>query len=152
MSHPASRIVFVVALVSAVLAAPFSAFTQSGPPLAVSQSGAQIDPLDLLSFPDTEVGHTSNPIEFTVRNVGEADLTLPKERAVALTDGETEMFVITSQPGSTLAIHERARFSVAFKPTSIGEKSATVTITSSDPDYPTFSFEVAGNGIVTPAH
>ncbi len=143
--------VSLFALLAGVLVAPLAAFAQSGPPLVVSHNGAQVDPLDLLTFPDTAVGHESSAIEFTVRNVGDTDLTLPKVSAVTLTDGDTDMFVITSQPGSTLAIHERARFSVAFKPISIGEKSATVTITSSDPDYPTFSFDVAGNGIVTPA-
>ncbi len=118
---------------------------QSGPPLLVTTSSGRVYPLDLITFPDTPIGSESREIEFTVRNVGLSALTLPKEGAVTFSDGDTSMFVVTRQPSEALPIQERVRFTVAFKPTSFGEKSATVTLAIDDPDYPTFTFEVAGN-------
>lgn len=134
-----------------LLLAVFSLHAQSGPPLLVTTEGGRVYPLDLITFPDTPIGRTSREIDFTVRNVGLSALALPRQGAVAFSDGDTSMFVVTRAPADTLPIQERIRFSIAFKPTSFGEKSATVTLTTDNPDYPTFTFDVAGNATAPPS-
>ncbi|WP_455383609.1 Ig-like domain-containing protein [Salinispira pacifica] len=139
------------AIAAILLCSAMSLSAQSGPPLEVTMHGTRVDPLDQLRFPDTAVGRTSPEFEFTVRNVGLSDLTLPKQGGVTISDGDGASFVITQAPPTELPIQGRVRFSVAFKPASFGEASATVTIHVDSPDYPTFSFEVAGNAIAPSA-
>lgn len=71
--------------------------------------------------------------------------------AIQISGADADSFAVT-QPSTTQTesgswIMDAA---IAFTPTSLGEKSATITIPNNSPDYPDFSFTVKGTGAYWP--
>jgi len=111
--------------------------TVTGPNISVSPT--------TVDFGNVVVGTTSAPQTVTVANTGNADLTVSN---VVLT-GDTDFDVQTTTcVDPILAPGESCSADVVFTPSSIGGKTATVTITSDDPDTPTVEVTLTGNGVV----
>ena len=86
----------------------------------------------------------SKTSSFVVKNIGTANLSISNS---AVTGTNASMFTITSGSGSkTIKPGKRLAIKVAFKPTSTGSKSATLRITSNDPDIPTLDIPLSGTG------
>src|SRR5690606_35902709 len=85
------------------------------------------------------VGSTSTPGTFTIANTGNADLTLG---TIALSGADAGEFSVT-QASSPVTQGNTTTFTVSFSPTSLGSKTATVTIPNNDEDY---TFTVTGTG------
>jgi hypothetical protein len=111
-----------------------------------------------LSIPAGSVGYNfgsvsfaSEPVTFTIQNGKRARDVLVIEGIPSLTSGDTDDFIIDidySIFSSKLQPGETTPFSIAFKPTSAGPKSATVSIYSNDQDKNPFEFVVRGLGTV----
>jgi len=98
------------------------------------------------AFDGTYFGNAANTesIEhrFLVRNRGRTPLALNPATLSNTTD-----FSITRQHRSPLHWDESSELRIAFHPASAGVKTATVTIPSDDPDTPSYTFEIQGNGL-----
>ncbi len=84
---------------------------------------------------------------FTVRNDGTARL---EGIAVSLGGSGAADFQVLSTPATALDPGEDTTFSVRFAPVAGGDRAATLSIVSNDPDENPFAVTVTGYGIVTP--
>lgn len=103
------------------------------PQISVTPSGNH-------DFGNQLVGSTSTPETFTIANTGNADLTLG---TIALSGTNADQFSITQAGSSTITQGNTTTFTVSFSPTSLGSKTATVTIPNNDEEY---TFTVTGTG------
>ena len=101
----------------------------------------------LKSFGDVEVGSSSPAQTFTVSNVGGADLLVG---TITLTGTNADQFAIQNDnvSGQTIAPAGSRTLQVVFSPTSVGAKSAALSIPSNDPDEPTVAVPLSGVGVV----
>jgi hypothetical protein len=87
---------------------------------------------------------SSSAVQFTIRNLGTADLT------VSDINSSSSEFIITSAPSMpfTIAPMTNKNGTIAFYPATSGPKTATITIVSNDPDaFETpYTFTVQGVG------
>jgi hypothetical protein len=79
---------------------------------------------------------------YTITNVGVKPL---KNIAVSIS-GDAD-FILEKPGASTLNAGENVKFKVTFKPTSLGDKTATVKIKSNDADENPFIINVSGTGV-----
>jgi len=85
---------------------------------------------------------------FLIQNVGTGDLDLKGDPEVSVSGNNAGQFVVSTQPTTPVSPGTSSEFTLVFTPDSHGAKSAVVTIENSDADEGTFSFTVAGLGIV----
>lgn len=83
---------------------------------------------------------------FTIANTGEAVLNVTNPIGIS---GSTD-FSLTATPASTVAVNGSTVFTITFSPTSIGLKTATVTVNSNDDDEPAYTFSIQGVGAGVP--
>lgn len=82
-------------------------------------------------------------LEFTIKNVGDADLT---GLAVTKDGAAADDFLITPPASALLAPDASATFHVAFKPSAAGMRTAVIQIASDDADENPFDITVSGTG------
>lgn len=98
-----------------------------------------------VNFGDVGVGVQSDPMSFTIRNVGLLDLTFS---SISLASGDTDQFIFDPAPPDTsdLGSTETRQITLRFVPTSEGSKSAIVTVSSNDADESDLDVTVTGTG------
>lgn len=85
---------------------------------------------------------------FAVANVGTATLSVA---SVSLLGSDAAEFSLPADPGAfTLAPGETLAVGVAFAPTAVGAKAATLRIASDDPDAPVTDVALLGDGVEPP--
>ncbi len=94
-------------------------------------------------FPDTAVSGTSAALTYTIKNAGTGTLSGLALSKVGAAPGD---FVLGSLGATSLAANATTTFTVAFAPTAIGARTATVQIASNDPDENPFTIDVTGSG------
>jgi hypothetical protein len=89
----------------------------------------------------------SSLVEIAIENQGDAPLTF--EQNIFVGGANPQMFIVNSQglppeimPGDS------ALFTIEFKPTSAGDKSAYIAIRADDPNMEFFVFDVTGKGVL----
>jgi hypothetical protein len=82
---------------------------------------------------------------FAVRNRGGSVLALTGAR-VTIAGPNASDFSITADPASTVTPETITTFRVTFTPSAVGARAATVVVTSSDPNQPSYRFSVQGTG------
>jgi len=104
-----------------------------------------VDPM-AKNFGSINVSSSSSPQTFTVRNVGNADLTVG---TINITGTNANQFTIQNDNVSneTIIPNGSATLQVVFSPTSTGGKSATLNIPSNDPDEATVLVSLSGSGV-----
>lgn len=103
-------------------------------------------------FEDVEVGSTSEPQEFTISNTGtEEDLVIS---SIGMVGGDADMFNVEVGGANpclsltpTILPGEGCTIAATFSPTSIGEKSTDMRISSNDPDTPELNVALSGTGV-----
>ncbi len=88
---------------------------------------------------DTPVTGGTLSQTFTIRNIGDANLT-----GISVSGGGD--FSINSQPATSLAPNATSTFSVVFNPTLRGESLATILVASSDSNENPFDIKLKGKG------
>ncbi len=102
---------------------------------------------DHTAFGNAIINNETVSRTFTIRNDGDATLSLSGSPLVQLSGSHTSDFSVTSQPSkSSLAPAESTTFVVRFGPTALGIRSAVVTLTSNDTSEGTFTFAISGSG------
>ncbi|WP_281492533.1 choice-of-anchor D domain-containing protein [Leptospira levettii] len=82
----------------------------------------------------------------TIQNKGTTSLTLPGSPIVNMTESELNQFQLTQPNQTTLAPNASVTFSLRFKPTSPGLKTAVVKLSTSDPALSAFQLTFTGTG------
>ncbi len=118
--------------------------TGTAPEINVKQGTTDIPSgSGIYGFGSVSVGSSSAAISFTVENLGTADLNLTESPKVSINASE---FSVGTQPSSPIAAGGSKSFTVTFSPTSVGAKTAMVSIANDDSDENPYTFTVTGNG------
>lgn len=96
------------------------------------------------------VGTSAKVISFTVQNVGKSALQLTGTPIVALGGADLASYSLGTLPFVTINAGQNSTFTLEFAPISLGGKTITVSIPSDDPDTPTYSITVTGQGVAAP--
>lgn len=95
------------------------------------------------SFGSKVVGSTSAAKTFTIKNTGAANLTGLNITKSGANSGD---FIVTAPTKTSLAPDETTTFTVKFKPSATGTRTAVIHIGSNDPDENPFDIDLAGMG------
>lgn len=89
--------------------------------------------------------------EFQLYNAGKKVLTISGFPRITITGANASNFMLVqSAVTSSLAVDGRANFKITFDPSIVGLHTATVTITTNDPDSPAYTFKIQGRGVRRP--
>lgn len=102
---------------------------------------------DWTDFGSTQILTNPQIKVFTIRNYGGSNLNLSGTPLVSIS-GSTD-FVVTADPTSTVTSMGGTTFSIQFNPSSLGLKTATLTIANDDPNEAPYTFDIQGTGIQT---
>jgi hypothetical protein len=94
-------------------------------------------------YADGMNGFISAEAVFTIRNTGTETLVV----TAAVSGGDAADFRISTLPVSSIASCASTTLGVRFDPFSSGSKTASITITSNDPDKGSFTYGIAGDGV-----
>jgi len=95
-----------------------------------------------VAFGNLAVGQTSDARTVTLKNEGDATLNLSD---VTLTGADAIQFVLTHDCGATVAAGQSCVLTLRFKPTTAGDKAASVSIVTNAAGSPA-SLPIAGKG------
>ena len=134
---------------SAILRIPSN--DPNNPTVSVNLAGTGQAPASISVMPQTHdfgevvLNTDSVPVTITVRNLGEANLVIGQ---VTMGGAHPDQFRIENDQvsNSTIPQNGSATLQVVFGPTSVGAKSAVLTIPSNDPEYPTVTVTLSGTG------
>ena len=94
-------------------------------------------------FKDVKLKQSSPPASFTIANNGTGNLKLTK---IEILGTDSKLFKISGGGQKTIGPGGQDGFSVIFSPTSTGSKTATLRMTSNDPDESIIEIALTGNG------
>ena len=99
------------------------------------------------NFGETQI--VTDPVErtFTIQNTGSNTINLTGSPLVVIT-GDTD-FTVSQDPSSSITKNNATTFKILFNPSSIGLKTAQVSISSNNDDYNPYLFDIEGIGIQT---
>lgn len=122
----------------------------STPDINVKLGTTDIPVSGLVTFGEVETGNSSSK-EFTIENRDTGELEI-HDISISPGGGTAvgEFSIISPSILMSLAQDESTGFTVVFSPQGVGIKSATVSITSDDPDENPYTFAVQGNGTAVP--
>lgn len=86
------------------------------------------------------VDETSEPVLFTIENIGTSDIEIV---GIAATGDDPYEFEISAVQNEIIPAGQNINFSIAFSPTSVDLKSAVITITNNDFDEAEYTFNVS---------
>jgi hypothetical protein len=98
-----------------------------------------------VNFGETDFRGTTVHRTFTIENLGHSDLQLPNSVQIGGIN-PTDFSVITA-PTSPIPPNGSTTFTIAFSPTTSGQKTATITIANNDLDENPIMFTVQGQGV-----
>ena len=115
------------------------------PEIVVEQPAGSIlvDGTSNQDFGTEYVGGIGVPVNFTIRNIGPANLS---GLALSKDGAHSGDFIHGTLSSTTLAPGESMTFTVAFTPTALGSRSAALHITSNDSDENPFDLTLSGVG------
>ena len=87
---------------------------------------------------------------FIITNSGLAELYLTSPQIVSLTGDTADFSINTSGMVTNIATNSFTTFTIKFRPTTIGNKSGTVTIANNDGDENPYRFSIDGRGTAGP--
>ena len=96
------------------------------------------------SFGFVQVSLTSILKRFTIKNTGKARLT---GLGISITGANKTNFIVGSLAKTSLLPNETVSFTVQFKPTAFGTRTASIHIKSNDADENPFDIQVSGVGV-----
>ncbi len=99
------------------------------------------------NFGDVKIKTQAGPVTFTITNDGIGDLKITK---MEITGTDAKMFKKKGGGKKTIKPGASLDFSVTFKPTTTGEKTATLKITSNDPDESVVEISLSGADTTLP--
>ncbi len=104
-----------------------------------------VDGVSVSNFGSELVGKSGKPLVFTIRNNGNANLTGIRVFRAGEHPGD---FSVAQPSVSTIAPGGSTTFSVTFKPTQKGTRTAELQIVSNDKDENPFNLSIRGKGVI----
>ncbi len=117
----------------------------SGNGSTISTGDTSPSTLDSTYFGDVDVSLGNRMVTYTINNNGSAPLTFTGSK-VAISGSNSSDFYVSSYPASSVAVGGNTSFVIEFDPLVVGARTATISVTSNDPDTPTYTFNVQGYG------
>lgn len=117
--------------------------SQNTPIVNVKISGAAFPSNGTYDFGSVVAGSSSATIPFSIENKGGQSLNLLGTPVVSLSGANASQFTLT-QPSFPVPANGSANFTVKFTPSSIGTKTATLTILSDDPSQGIYTINLTG--------
>ena len=105
---------------------------------------------DGTDFGDLDIDAPAVSRTFEIHNIGSDPLTLSGSPLVEITGANAGEFSLMIAPSSLVNAAASTSFTIDFDPTSVGMKSATLTVVSDDADESSYSFAIAGNATAEP--
>ena len=87
---------------------------------------------------------TDTDVEFTIENIGDADLTV--STSISITGTNADQFSVHAQPTTPVAPLDNTTFTIRFSPTSTGAKTASIAITNNDSDENPYDLTLNASG------
>ena len=81
----------------------------------------------------------------TIKNLGDANLNLTGSPKVAITGADAGQFTVLEQPTSPVSPSGSVTFTIRFSPTSVGNKTAVMSIANDDPVESPYQITLMGN-------
>ena len=106
---------------------------------------------DLTDFGDVDV--VTGGIKqstFEIENYGAGSLSLSGSPRVQITGSHAGDFMVSLQPGETIASGSNDIFTIRFEPTASGIRTAVVSIDNDDPGNNPYAFTIQGSGTARP--
>ena len=104
---------------------------------------------DDTDFVSVNVNSGDQTHTFTIQNSGAGTLTLTGTPSVAISGTNASDFTVTTQPASaSIAASGNTSFIVTFDPSSVGLRTATVSISNDDSTADPYTFSIQGAGVV----
>lgn len=101
-------------------------------------------PASKRSFGTVKIALAGKAKAFTIKNKGAANLTGIRVKTSGTAKND---FIVTQPAKTTLATGESIKFTVTFKPTAKGTRSAAIHVASNDPDENPFDIKLSGEGV-----
>jgi M6 family metalloprotease-like protein len=115
--------------------------------VSIANNDLAPDAADDTDFGPAVIGEAAVSTTFTIVNTGIATLNLSGTPRVALGGPDAAEFAVTLQPSATVAASGgTTTFTVAFAPTILGMRNATVSIANDDADENPYLFAIQGTG------
>ena len=100
-------------------------------------------------FASTALGIDSIEKEFTLENIGLANLNLTGTPIIKIEGAHATDFIVTQQAATPVVNGVNTTFKIKFNPTVAGTRSATVRIENNDSDENPYLFALQGMGVCT---
>ena len=101
---------------------------------------------DLTDFGDASTIKGTTTQTWVLANLGGEVLNLSGNPAVTITGDNASDFTITKQPDAIIPAKATTSLSIAFQPSEVGLRTATVHIASNNPGVPDYQFAIQGTG------
>ncbi|WP_299706432.1 choice-of-anchor D domain-containing protein [uncultured Pontibacter sp.] len=103
------------------------------------------------AFGRYSLGSQSDPVSFTIENLGNADLILTDPSVITISGYNPSDFILDlSNTATTIAPGASTSFNVMFKPVDVGSRSATISIANNDEEINPYTFTVTGESVYCP--
>ncbi len=102
--------------------------------------------VDGTDYGGVDVSSGSLTKSYSILNVGNGSLNLTGSPRIIIGGANAADFVVTAQPGSSIAGDSSTTFSVKFDPTGSGLRTAVISIASNDGNEIPFTFTIVGTG------
>jgi hypothetical protein len=119
-----------------------------GNTLSIGDGDTSPTTADHTDFGSTNISGGTVVRTFTIENVGSAALNLAGTPRVALSGTHPDDFQVTALPTTPIASGRMTTFQVRFDPSSLGLRTAMLTIVNDDADEDPYEFQIQGTGIV----
>lgn len=128
--------------------------TGMGPDMSIFGNGQEIidgdtspSAEDFTDFGQADLASGSVVRTFTIMNTGPAPVNLTGTPPVAISGAHAADFTVTAQPSTAIpATTGSTTFQVTFDPSGTGLRSATISITNTDPYHNPYNFNIQGTG------
>jgi hypothetical protein len=123
----------------------------SVPEMDVKVASSSIASGGTYNFNSVVSGNTGTAVTFTVENTGAAALTLSGTPKVSIAGiNSSEFSIVETSLAASIAAGATSTFTVTFAPTSVGAKSAEITIISDDADEGTYTINFTATATASP--
>lgn len=115
----------------------------TGNSITINDGDIVPDLADFTDFGNQSICNGITLVTFTIENSGLTDLSVG---SVVISGVDAVDFSVISLPSTTVSAGGFTTFQVAFDPSSIGLKNATITINNDDSDEAVYDFAIQGTG------
>jgi hypothetical protein len=113
----------------------------------IPSEGTNVTPANGTDLGGSSVYGGTRSQTFTIRNIGQASLTLTGTPIATVSGPQASDFVITTQPAASVAAGSNTSMTVKFTPSGGGIRQAAILIAHADSPTNPYSFAIAGEGL-----